>query len=149
MHSLQELQPMILDWAKEKDLLKPENSPSKYLKLIEEELGKTVGETVGAILKSDKEKCKDGVGDILVVLVILNKQIGYSDKINFNGLGVIGSGQNFIFERVILNEKGNGYGYLELFCRLYGYDLTECVNIAWNEIKNRTGKTINGTFIKD
>jgi hypothetical protein len=28
-------------------------------------------------------------------------------------------------------------------------DLTECANIAWNEIKNRTGKTVNGTFIKN
>ena len=29
------------------------------------------------------------------------------------------------------------------------HDLTECVNLAWNTIKDRTGKTENGTFIKD
>ena len=56
MHSLQELQPMILEWAKEKDLLKHENADKQRLKLLEE-----VGETAQAILKGDKEKCKDGV----------------------------------------------------------------------------------------
>lgn len=25
----------------------------------------------------------------------------------------------------------------------------DCLNHAWNEIKDRTGKTINGTFVKD
>ena len=28
-------------------------------------------------------------------------------------------------------------------------DLTECANLAWNEIKDRKGNTVNGTFIKD
>ena len=27
--------------------------------------------------------------------------------------------------------------------------LDECFNLAYDKIKNRTGKTINGTFIKD
>ena len=31
----------------------------------------------------------------------------------------------------------------------YGYDLEECLNAAWNEIKDRTGKMIDGTFVKD
>ena len=30
-----------------------------------------------------------------------------------------------------------------------GFDIDECEEIAYQEIKNRTGKTINGTFIKD
>ena len=30
-----------------------------------------------------------------------------------------------------------------------GYDLTECLNAAYEEIKNRTGKTVDGTFIKE
>ena len=69
MHSLQELKPLIVQWAKEKDLLKIENADKQRLKLLEE-----VGETAQAILKSNKEKCKDGVGDIFVVLIILYAQ---------------------------------------------------------------------------
>lgn len=30
-----------------------------------------------------------------------------------------------------------------------GFDIDECEEIAYQEIKNRTGKTVNGTFIKD
>ena len=33
MKTLQELQPLILEWAKEKDLLKLENAPKQILKL--------------------------------------------------------------------------------------------------------------------
>jgi len=30
-----------------------------------------------------------------------------------------------------------------------GTSITECLELAWNEIKDRKGKTINGTFIKE
>jgi NTP pyrophosphatase (non-canonical NTP hydrolase) len=30
-----------------------------------------------------------------------------------------------------------------------GYDLIECLNAAYEEIKDRTGKTVDGTFIKE
>jgi NTP pyrophosphatase (non-canonical NTP hydrolase) len=30
-----------------------------------------------------------------------------------------------------------------------GTDLDECTQIAWDEIKNRKGKTVNGVFIKE
>ena len=65
MKTLQELQVLILQWAKEKDLLKFENAPKQRLKLLEE-----VGETAGAILKNDVKEIKDGIGDIFVVLAI-------------------------------------------------------------------------------
>lgn len=28
-------------------------------------------------------------------------------------------------------------------------DVTECLNIAYEEIKNRKGKMVNGTFVKE
>ena len=30
-----------------------------------------------------------------------------------------------------------------------GYNQTECLELAYNVISKRTGKTVNGTFIKD
>jgi NTP pyrophosphatase (non-canonical NTP hydrolase) len=30
-----------------------------------------------------------------------------------------------------------------------GTSIKECLELAWNEIKDRKGKTINGTFIKE
>lgn len=90
----------ILNWAFQRNLLKPENAPKQFIKLSEE-----VGELANAILKQNKEEQKDAIGDIQVVLIILSQQLGL--------------------------------------------DYKECLKSAYEEIKNRKGKTINGTFIKE
>ena len=145
MYSLQELQPMILDWAKPKDLLKPENADKQRLKLLEE-----VGETAQAILKSDKEKCKYGVGDIFVVLVILYAQLDIEVDFNVEPLEKYEelSEQDRLMTLLYYHDAV-GFDQLHYFCQENELDLVECANIAWNEIKNRTGKTVGGTFIKD
>lgn len=38
---------------------------------------------------------------------------------------------------------------LIIFASTQETNIEECLNIAWNEIKNRTGKTIDGVFIKE
>ena len=38
---------------------------------------------------------------------------------------------------------------LIILAQQYGWSLEECLQYAYEEIKNRKGKTINGTFIKD
>ena len=72
---------------------------AQMLKLMEE-----VGETARALAYGDHEGLKDGIGDCVVVLIILAAQ---------NGLA---------FE--------------------------ECIDAAWDEIKDRTGKLENGLFKK-
>jgi NTP pyrophosphatase (non-canonical NTP hydrolase) len=64
-----------------------------------------VGELCDAIIKDDKNGQIDGIGDVLVTLIILSNQLGY--------------------------------------------DIEDCLEVAYNEIKNRKGETINGTFIKE
>ena len=146
MKTLQELQTLILNWAKDKDLLKFENAPKQRLKLLEE-----VGETAAAILKNNHEGVKDGIGDVFVVLVILSDQL--SEEILFDMNGVTKDDDQdfvFLFDN-ILNSKRIYYSlaYLKDICTKLDYDLTECANLAWNEIKDRKGNTINGTFIKN
>lgn len=97
---MNELNQKVLEWAKERSLIKPENSIKQLAKLTEE-----VGELAGAILKNRPDEIKDAIGDIQVVLIILTEQLG-------------------------LNYE-------------------ECLESAYNVIKNRTGKTVNGTFIKN
>ena len=87
-------------WAKEKNLLKKENSQAQMLKVLEE-----VGETAGALLKNKNQEIIDGLGDSFVTLIILSYQLGLEPK--------------------------------------------DCLQAAWNEIKNRKGKTVNGTFIRE
>ena len=90
----------ILEWAKERGILIPDNATKQMLKLTEE-----VGELAGAIAKNNKVDQIDAIGDIQVVLIILSEQLGINYK--------------------------------------------EALESAYNVIKNRTGKTINGVFIKD
>jgi len=91
----------ITQWADDKGILSRENAPKQSMKVMEE-----LGETMGAILKDKKTSdVVDGIGDILVTVIILAKQLGLEP--------------------------------------------TECLESAWNEIKDRKGKTVNGTFIKE
>ena len=36
-----------------------------------------------------------------------------------------------------------------LLCELNGICIDDCIEVAWEEIKNRKGKMQNGTFVKD
>lgn len=38
---------------------------------------------------------------------------------------------------------------LIILCKQLGLDYNDCLASAYGVIKNRTGKTVNGTFIKD
>lgn len=146
MNSLQVLQPMIISWANEKGLLKAENAPKQRMKLLEE-----LGETAGAILKSNVPEIKDGLGDVFVVLVILHAQLktGYDFKIDVflpkaEDLDVAARMYNIIYY-----DDCFSFENLHYLCGELGYDLTDCANLAWEEIKNRKGKTVDGTFIKN
>ncbi len=90
----------ILEWAKERGILIPDNATKQMLKLTEE-----VGELAGAIAKNNKVDQIDAIGDIQVVLIILSEQLGINYK--------------------------------------------EALESAYNVIKERKGKTVNGIFIKD
>lgn len=91
---------LVIEWARERNLLKKENSHAQLLKTFEE-----MGEVARAVLKSDEVGLIDGIGDVLVTLIILAE----------------------------INDL----------------NLEMCLSHAYHEIKNRKGKTVNGSFIKD
>jgi NTP pyrophosphatase (non-canonical NTP hydrolase) len=86
-------------WAKEKGLLKKENSAKQMLKVTEE-----IGEVASAVARDNIDKLRDGIGDGFVTLIILAHQNGLTPQ--------------------------------------------ECLETAWDEIKGRTGKLIDGVFVK-
>lgn len=49
----------------------------------------------------------------------------------------------------IIDAIGDVLVTLIIYSEQKGLDPTECLEIAYRVIKNRTGKTVNGTFIKD
>ena len=44
---------------------------------------------------------------------------------------------------------GDTFVTLIILATQCGFTPTECLEAAWDEIKGRTGKTVNGIFIKD
>ena len=50
---------------------------------------------------------------------------------------------------LIIDAIGDVMVTLIILADIKGLDIDRCLDHAWNEIKDRTGKTINGTFIKD
>ncbi len=100
MKDFNELEIKVRNWAMERGINKPGNAPKQMIKVMEE-----VGETAGALLKNNEHELKDGIGDILVTVIILAQQLGYSP--------------------------------------------TECLQLAYDEIADRKGKTVDGVFVKD
>lgn len=47
------------------------------------------------------------------------------------------------------DDIGDSIVTLIIAAETIGSNAQECLNIAFNEIKNRTGKTVDGIFIKD
>lgn len=142
MKKLTELQPLIQNWAKDKNLNDPEK---QRLKLLSE-----VGELADAILKNDVHGIKDGIGDTFVVLIILANQTGTKIKLDdFKPSKIVNVFDALLID--ILNRQSlrMSVDFLNDIAIHLGYGLTECANIAWNEIKDRTGVTVGGTFIKD
>lgn len=144
MYTLDELVPKIQDWAEKRDLIFESNIPKQQLKLIEE-----LGETAKAILTGNEKEIKDGIGDTFVVLVILFAQAKKEIHFEFS------PSEGDSFQRIERTINCSRHLYFEAFDFLNdlaisnNFDLTECANLAWNEIKNRQGNTINGTFIKN
>ena len=82
-------------------------------------LQEEVGELAKAILKNDEEEIVDAIGDCVVVLTNLCE---------------------------LCNMKKEGYSYVGEILQL---NIEDCINSAYNVIKNRKGKMQNGTFIKE
>ena len=52
-------------------------------------------------------------------------------------------------EDAIIDALGDSNITLTILSRQMNFSLRECTNTAFNEIKNRKGKTENGTFIRN
>ena len=90
---------LVEKWSMEKGLHEG-NVDKQALKMVEE-----TGETVSCLIRDDLEGVMDGIGDVIVTLVVLAQQLDL--------------------------------------------DVTECLEVAYNEIKDRKGMIIDGTFIKE
>ena len=141
---LREYQDLILGWAKDKNITTEECIPMQKLKLIEE-----VGEIANAIVKNKKEEQLDGIGDAFVVLTILAKQNGEEFEVvdvysNFEDTELAD-----LLAMIIYSEYNVDFGVFLELCVKLDLDIVNCVSSAWDEIKDRKGRTEGGVFLKD
>ena len=98
--TFESLQDEIIQWGYERSIVSPKNTPKQFMKVTEE-----LGELAEGINKNNQGQIEDSLGDILVTLIILSRDLNV--------------------------------------------DLLDCLRGAYNVIKDRKGKTINGVFVKE
>ncbi|MGQ1934959.1 hypothetical protein [Ornithobacterium rhinotracheale] len=157
---LQKLQTQVIDWANERGIYEKSDAYTQLLKTGEEIL-----ELLGAIHRNDLEEIKDALGDIQVCLInyLHFKEKGYEIEGLFEGaeintrlepnhlLGILATLQEhekneMLFPRNIIWQF---LGLLKKTANQQKIDLIDCLESAYNVIKNRKGKMINGQFVKE
>jgi NTP pyrophosphatase (non-canonical NTP hydrolase) len=91
----------IVRWAESRKIIPNSNPQTQLLKAISE-----MGELADATIKNDRESIEDGIGDVMVCLIV--------------------------------------------YCALQDMNLTNCMQVAYDVIKNRKGTLLsNGVFVKE
>lgn len=52
-------------------------------------------------------------------------------------------------EAEVLDGIGDAVVVLTILAAQYGYEIEHCIELAWNEIKDRKGRMVDGIFIKE
>jgi NTP pyrophosphatase (non-canonical NTP hydrolase) len=105
--TFEQLEAEVFEWADNKGILAESDAKTQLCETMEEP-GETMeepGETMGAVLKGIPSEVVDGLGDLVVMLVLV--------------------------------------------ARLAGTDLLTCLNVANDVIQARSGKMVDGVFVKD
>ena len=165
MKTFKELETLVVQWGKERDLyctINGATSDSQRLKFFEE-----IGELAEGFIKKDSLLIKDAIGDLQVVSLHISfidnedlSPLGNENVINrirdyyktgrkeFSELSVLNALSKFCVEK--LSDSGyDRFAFLEAVSAELGYDRLECLEHAYNEIKDREGKMINRVFVKD
>lgn len=98
--TFENLHDAVIQWGYKRNIVSSKNVSTQFMKVTEE-----LGELAEGINKDNQGQIKDSLGDILVTLIILSKDLDV--------------------------------------------DLLDCLRSAYDVIKDRTGKTVNGVFVKE
>ena len=155
---LQKLITNVQQWSIDRGLDKAD-SKKQMLKLYEE-----FGELASGLAKGNKEVVKDSIGDVVVVLIILAQQQGViligDFELSHGRLSkedvVLEASENVggLSNLIRRNLKCEGHimyliTYLRRIAKDEGLKFEDCLSLAWNEIKDRKGKLIDGVWVKE
>ena len=159
---IEELTELTKQWFINRDITQGDVF-KQTLKLFEE-----MGELVAGYAKQKEQLTKDSIGDCAVVVVglammieldlveIMTKSVE-ARKGDIKGCFelMIDNASEFQFSRkleVKINAKFNLLrivSYLKAIAHKLGYEFADCFELAYNEIKDRKGKWIDGSFVKE
>ncbi len=147
----------VLQWATDRGILEHSNYQTQVLKLFTE-----VGEVVDEYLKGNVDKLKMEIGDVLALLTICSEMSDSVLKVLLEpvfGNELIHKSSQYYLNGVCVTSSLSHndpyfllrcYDKLKLFLISEGIDQEECMELAWNKIKNREGKMVEGgVFIKE
>lgn len=149
---MQDLIAKIEQWAEDRNIIKGSKPIDQAMKLFSEfgELADNVGKG---------RDCRDDIGDIFVVLTIISKQLGLNidDAFDYAGISAgslkhavcgLGATLHDFVEYQDQEKLANCIEFLECVANEARVIFRECVQIAYDDIKDRHGYMKNGIFIK-
>lgn len=167
--SWNELKNNVEKWAEERGIYEHSTPEAQLLKALSE-----LGELADAVVKNDRDAIKDAIGDVAVCIVNYTRIAGHQ----FNDVEsllemlhveqkkdldqkksihyCIGSAARVIGS--ILNGNSDDHEDASLACLLTMFfaahyldiDFIDCCKSAWNEIKDRKGRMVEGgAFVKE
>ena len=165
----------VLQWAHDRKIIDFDNHRQMYLQVLRTQclkLTEEIGELHNALYHADKDLLVDALGDSLVVMTSIAWAIPGPDKVKMINLykyavGVVQEYTNLsnligftlgeLASAIIKNKPGYEIKlrlerltlYLYQLAQAHNLYLKDCYEVAYNVIKNRTGKTIDGNFIKE
>lgn len=148
----------IEQWAEDRNLILGSTPQKQFIKLMEE-----FGELCAGIARNDKEKIKDSIGDCGVVLIILNEQCQIEKDLTLTWEFQIETPENQIKYTMrylndlswLIDDGKDKFVLCELITELngyahyYGFTMLECLEHAYEQIKDRKGKMREGVWIKE
>ena len=133
------------------------------LKLSEE-----FGELCAGYLKKNEKLTKDSIGDCAIVIVglamlikedvhkifeevsfIENKDVMDSFKWLSANISSFQLNHDLIGKKMCRYNLAHSIGYLKSISYALGYNFEECFELAYQEIKDRKGRWIDGSFVKE
>ena len=168
--NLKELHEAVSQWGIDRNFFGEGGSTyeGQWCKLFEE-----AGELATGINKKKDKVVKDSVGDMLVVCIMLEhlarKQHSLTITAGFNLFSCVGEYReqplhNHLYmitgELSWLSSANTATTYKGVYLQrmvahlanvasAYNYNLAECLEAAYEEIKDRKGQMVNGVFIKE
>lgn len=158
-----ELVTLTKKWFTDRDLENGGQLDKQALKLSEE-----FGELCAGYLKQNEKLTKDSIGDCAVVIVglallikedahsifeiadgIIPKEVTESFRLLNANISEFQLSQDLASKEMCRHNLVRAVAYLKSISKALNYDFADCFEVAYNEIKDRKGRWVDGSFVKE